>query len=68
MDTGGSGAPRWWETAVSLGEPGYDIAAAELTMSLLMAHVPLTLLWDLTEAFGPLSAEILAREVAPVPA
>lgn len=34
----------------------------ELTMSLLAAGIPLTLLLDLAESFGPPSAAILAEE------
>jgi len=49
--------------------PIYERAAAGLAMALLSAHVPLTLLWDLSERSGPHSADILSHElIARIPA
>lgn len=45
------------------GQPGgAGDRAADLSMSLLAAGIPLTLLLDLAENFGPPSADILAAE------
>ncbi|HEV7208602.1 MAG TPA: hypothetical protein VGN54_07675 [Mycobacteriales bacterium] len=41
---------------------GEQPPAEDLSMSLLAAGIPLTLLLDLAESFGPPSADILAGE------
>jgi hypothetical protein len=47
--------------ADQLGNPSH-LAVDELPMNLLAAGIPLTLLLDLAENFGPPSAQILAAE------
>ncbi|HVV29544.1 MAG TPA: hypothetical protein VHC41_01565 [Mycobacteriales bacterium] len=55
-------------TTATPGTAASEAAARTLAMSLLAAHIPLTLLLDLAENFGPPSAQILASESEPVPA